>query len=105
MRMLQNIGIQCILIFSMNTVVFVKSFSKGQITIPKQLREALGMTHDFWLKLFVQNGKIIAEPVAKTETNQAYRKGLLNIKGEWFSEKEYRESRKQLGERSRKLNW
>ena len=102
---LQNTEIQYIPIISMNTVRFVKSFNKGQITIPKELRDALGMTHEFWLKLYTQNGRIIAEPVAETSTNEEYRKKLLNIKGGWFSEKEYKENRKQLEERSKKLNW
>ena len=89
----------------MNTVRFVKSFSKGQITIPKELRDILGITYDFWLKLYVQNGKIIAEPVAKTSNNEQYRKNLLDIKGEWFSQEEYQKNKKQLQERSAKFNW
>lgn len=89
----------------MNTVRFVKSFSKGQITIPKEIRDTLGITHEFWLKLSTQNGRIIAEPVEKTTTNEAYRKKLLTIKGGWLSLKEYKENRKQLTERDKKLNW
>lgn len=89
----------------MNTVRFVKSFSKGQITIPKEFRDRLGVVDNFWLKLELQNGKIIAEPTTPTNTNEKYRKTLLTIKGGWFSEKEYKENRKQLEKRSKKHNW
>jgi AbrB family looped-hinge helix DNA binding protein len=49
----------------MNTVGYVKSFSKGQITIPKEVREVLGIGDEFWLKLSIENGKIVAEPVER----------------------------------------
>lgn len=82
----------------MDTVRFVKSFSKGQITIPKDIREMLGIVNEFWLKLQVQNGKIIAEPVENKPklTKEEYAKMLLNIKGDWFSQKEHNKIRKEI---------
>ncbi len=77
-------------------VKFVKSFSKGQITIPKELREELGIADDFWLKLSLENGKIIAEPVGAQLSRSAYQKKLLQIKGGWITQKEIADSRKQL---------
>lgn len=88
----------------MNTTRFVKSFSKGQITIPKDFRDVFGMTDDFWLKLYVDNGKIIAEPVEKEKNQSDYLKKLLSIKGGWISKNEIKKNRaaveKQLKERA-----
>lgn len=88
----------------MNTTRFVKSFSKGQITIPKYFRDMFGMTDDFWLKLYVSNGKIIAEPVEKEKSQSNYLKKLLSIKGGWISQDEIKKNRaaveKQLKERA-----
>jgi AbrB family looped-hinge helix DNA binding protein len=88
----------------MNTVGYIKSFSKGQITIPKAVRESLGIGDDFWLKLAVENGKIVAEPVEKEEDQSDYLKKLLNIKGGWISKDEIKRNRaaveKQLKERA-----
>ena len=80
----------------MDTIRFVKSFSKGQITIPKSLRDSLGMTDDFWLKLYAQNGRIIAEPVNEEKNKADYAKKLLTVKGKWFSADEIVDNRKQI---------
>lgn len=77
----------------MNTIRFVKSFSKGQITIPKDLRDALGIVNEFWLKLSIQNGKIIAEPVEKEKDKSDYAKRLLSIKGDWLNSNEIKKNR------------
>lgn len=88
----------------MNTVRFVKSFSKGQITIPKEFRDTFGIKHDFWLKLYIESGKLIAEPVEKEKNQSDYLKKLLSIKGGWLSEDEIKKNRaaveKQLKERT-----
>lgn len=85
----------------MNGVRYIKSFSKGQITIPKQFRDIFGMTGEFWLKMYVDKGRIVAEPMEKekneksSSTNKAeYTQKLLNIKGDWFSLEEIGENRK-----------
>lgn len=83
----------------MNTVRFIKSFSKGQITIPKELRDALGIMNEFWLKVYIQNGKIIAEPVEKEKNKTEYAKKILSIKGDWFSETEHKKIREEVEER------
>lgn len=64
----------------MHTARFIKSFSKGQITIPKELREALGITSEFWLKIYIQNGKIIAEPIEEKTDKSGYKQKLLQVK-------------------------
>lgn len=80
----------------MNSVRFVKSFSKGQITIPKELRKMLGIASEFWLKLYIQNGKIIAEPIEAQKDKTVYAKKLLNIKGKWLNPEEITKNRRQV---------
>ena len=96
-------GIHVILNFSM--IKFVKSFSKGQITVPKDIREALGLGDDFWLKLSVAGGKLIAEPVEKEPTISPaeYAKKLRKISGDWFSLDDYEKMRQEAEERLKRL--
>lgn len=75
---------------------FVKSFSHGQITIPKDFRDQLQLTPEFWLKLAIESGKIIAEPVATTSPDPDYAQTLLYISGAWFDEKEWQQNRKRV---------
>lgn len=89
----------------MNTVRFIKSFSKGQITIPKEMREVLGMEPEFWLKVHIEGGKIVAEPVEQKKDKAAYRRKLLSIKGDWIDPEEIARNRKQVEEQIRKRSW
>jgi bifunctional DNA-binding transcriptional regulator/antitoxin component of YhaV-PrlF toxin-antitoxin module len=91
--------IRRILNFSMNTSRYIKSFSKGQITIPKEFRDVFGIGDEFWLKISIEDGKLIAEPVENKETKWDYAQKLLGIKGEWFSEEEYTNLRKSVAKR------
>ncbi|OGG03854.1 hypothetical protein A2W14_04915 [Candidatus Gottesmanbacteria bacterium RBG_16_37_8] len=79
-----------------NQVKYVKSFSKGQITIPKEFREVFGMTDEFWLRLYIKEGKIIAEPVEREKNKKEYRDKLLKIKGKWLSLHEIIKNRQQV---------
>lgn len=81
----------------MNTAVrYIKSFSKGQITIPKDIRKIVGVGDDFWLKVYVQEDKIVAEPVKTTKDNKKYLEKLLKIKGDWFSYEDYKKIRAEV---------
>ncbi len=88
----------------MNTVRFVKSFSKGQITIPKEIRASLSLTDEFWLKLYTQNGRIIAEPIEfeKNVDKKEYLKKIMSIKGSWDLTNEIRRNREELEKRLKK---
>lgn len=86
----------------MNTVRYIKSFSKGQITIPKQIRDEFGMENDFWLKLYTQEGKIIAEPVERQKSKANYREKLLSIKGTWINPREIERNRQEIEQRLKK---
>lgn len=85
----------------MQTVRFIKSFSKGQITIPKEIRDTLGIVNEFWLKVYVMDRKIIAEPVVddRRVNRKDYLKTVTGIKGSWDLAKEIKRNRKQLEER------
>jgi AbrB family looped-hinge helix DNA binding protein len=105
------IGIQYKLNFSMQHIKYIKSFSKGQVTIPKDIRDALGIGEDFWLKVLVDNGKIIAEPTEQIEDEkesekkrEEYRKKLLTLKTDWFDENDYKKMRKEVKNRLNKYN-
>ena len=80
----------------MDNVTYIKSFSKGQITVPKDIRESLGISDEFWLKMYVDAGKIIAEPVEKKKDVLSFQKKLLAIKGRWINAKEIVRNRKQV---------
>lgn len=86
----------------MSTVRFVKSFSKGQITIPKEFRDAFGIKDEFWLKLSIAGNTIVAEPVEKEIDKSDYLNKLLSIKGGWISEKEIRENRAEVEKQMQK---
>lgn len=83
----------------MNTVRFVKSFSKGQITIPKEFRNAFGVRDEFWMKLSLVGGKIIVELVDKGKGKEGYTQRLLSIKGDWFSRKAVEKNRAEVEKR------
>lgn len=97
---LDKIVIQDILNFSMITQRFVKSFSSGQVTIPKDFRERLSLGNDFWLRLVLEDNRIIAEPVTKTASGTAYSKKLLGIKGAWFDFEDWKKMRKEVNARN-----
>lgn len=91
--------IQCILNFSMEPQ-YIKSFSQGQITIPKAFRDNLGIGNDFWLKLYLVEGKIIAEPVGEERVSRdGYLSELMTIKGEWFDVDEWKKMKKEISKR------
>lgn len=84
----------------MSTVRYVKSFSKGQITIPKEFRDMLGFTSEFWLRLSLGENKIVAEPVEeKKMSREEWRKKILSIKGTWFDIDDYKKIRKEVEEK------
>ncbi len=84
----------------MITQRFVKSFSSGQVTIPKDFRERLSLGNDFWLKLLLEDGRIVAEPVVKTASGATYSKKLLGIKGTWFDFNDWQKMRKEINARN-----
>src|SRR5437016_2771568 len=88
--------IQSILTFSMQQIKYIKSFSKGQVTIPKEVRDTLGIGENFWLKVSINDGKIIAEPVDEKKDKEDYRKELLSITDVFDLEPDIKQNREQL---------
>ncbi len=69
---------------------YIKSFSKGQITIPKEMRYGNGLGDVFWLKLYIQDGE---------GNYNEYQKKLLSIDGSWFDLKDYKKMRSDIDRR------
>ena len=44
---------------------FVKPYSRGQITLPKNFRQKLGITSQTWLKLVLLRDRILLEPAER----------------------------------------
>lgn len=86
----------------MNLVRYVKSFSQGQITIPKEFRKAIGLKESFWLKLSINKGKIIAEPTEREMESSVYLAKILSIKGDWLVAEEIQQNRLEVEKRIKK---
>lgn len=84
---------------------YAQSFSQGQITIPKSFRTQLGLGNKFWLKMSLDQNKIILEPTHTPINRAEYQKKLLSIKGDWFDEKEWQKNRQALAKRYKNLKW
>lgn len=82
-------------------VHYVKSFSKGQITLPKVLRDSLGLGNDFWVKMYEEKGKIIAEPIEQNQSKLEYLQKLNQIKGDWFDLEEWKAGRARSNKRDK----
>jgi len=88
----------------MNTPVkYIKSFCKGQITVPKEFRDILGIEDEFWMRLYLNDGKIIVEPIEKEANKKNFKNKLLKLKGDWFSSSEYARNRQQVEKQIDKL--
>lgn len=86
-------------------IKYIKSFSQGQITIPKEFREELGLENEFWLKLQLVNQVIVAEPIEKKISKKDYAASLLKIDGSWFDIKDYKKMRAQMRKRKKMYDW
>jgi len=82
---------------------YIKSFSQGQITIPKSFRDELGLGTEFWMKLKLMNQQIVLEPVEKKGDKKDYADVLLEVDGSWFDMDDYKKMRKEM--RKRKYEW
>lgn len=87
---------------------FIKPFSRGQITLPKDYRDYLDIDENSWLKIFLLRNQIIVEPVEEIEKGrvvkpsvdrETYLRILKRIKGDWFDEREIKRIRKEIEER------
>jgi len=88
-------------------IKYIKSFSQGQITIPKEFREELGLENEFWLKLQLVNQVIVAEPMEdeKKINQKEYAESLLEVDGSWFDREDYKKRRKETRKRKKQYDW
>lgn len=63
------------------------------------MRKTIGVGDDFWLKVYIDDNKLIAEPVGEPEDKSKYLESLLKIKGDWFLLKDYKSVRSQIEKR------
>ncbi len=72
---------------------FTTPNSKGQIVIPKQLRDALGITPKTPLNLVLRGGGIyiypIDEVITKLESESSYLSILEKTQGAWTNDKSW----------------
>ncbi|MBI3577139.1 AbrB/MazE/SpoVT family DNA-binding domain-containing protein [Candidatus Gottesmanbacteria bacterium] len=78
---------------------YIKSFSSGQITIPREFRDRLSLGNEFWLKLALVENRIIAEPIYQPHHDPSYARKLLGIKGDWFEFRGWKKMRKEIRSR------
>jgi bifunctional DNA-binding transcriptional regulator/antitoxin component of YhaV-PrlF toxin-antitoxin module len=88
-------------------IKYIKSFSQGQITIPKEFREELGLENEFWLKLQLVNQVIVAKPMEneKNINSEEYAESLLEVDGSWFDMEDYKKMRKETRKRKKQYDW
>ena len=98
MARLTNTGFHSILNFSMQTM-YIKTFSKGQMTLPKAIREQWGVGDEFWLKLTLDtNHSLILEPMAQPRDVAATLgrlEALPQPRSDWYSQVERSKIRNQ----------
>lgn len=88
-----------------NLTTYGQTFSKGQLTIPKKIRDHYGLGENFAYKITHQNKKIIIEPQDRPK-KQDLAAALAKIKEPLFSEEDYQfylQGRKDWDKRMKKL--
>lgn len=90
----------------MNKSYFIKSYSKGQLTIPKEVRDSMGLGDDFWLELTMEGNKLTIKPLKDTNVVREpstgaddYAKMLKNLDTSWFDEEQYKKLKDDLAKR------
>jgi bifunctional DNA-binding transcriptional regulator/antitoxin component of YhaV-PrlF toxin-antitoxin module len=73
-----------------NFVTYGQTFSKGQLTIPKKIRELYGLGVDFAYKITAVDQKIIIEPQEKLSQGN-FAKVLSSITEPIFTDQDYQE--------------
>ncbi len=74
----------------MQNSYFTTTNTKGQIVIPKKIRDLLGLNHNSLLKISSMDTKVIIEKIheneTQTESNNAYLQILKSTQGSWENE-------------------
>lgn len=95
---------------------FIKPFSRGQITLPKNYREYLGIDENSWLRITLREDEILIKPVEKEGQRRTikpkislkkYLKILPQIQGAFGDELvgENKQIRKEVEKRLRRIQF
>ena len=71
-----------------NLITYGQTFSKGQLTIPKKIRDLHGLGDNFAYKMTHQGNKIIIEPQEKKKAKQTLASVLARIKEPIYSQED-----------------
>jgi AbrB family looped-hinge helix DNA binding protein len=74
-----------------NLTTFGQTFSKGQLTIPKKIRDYYGLGENFAYKISPHDDKIIIEPQEKRPKKITLSQVLAKIKEPIFSDQDYQD--------------
>lgn len=79
--------------------MYIKTFNKGQMTLPKMIRQQWGVGDEFWLKLTLDsNDALVLEPMVQTPDVAAILGRLAALpkpSNDWFSQDERTKIRNQ----------
>ena len=86
---------------------YARPFSNGQITIPKPIRQAMGIEDKSWLKFEAKGDQlIISQANPTTNLNQSkYANALRQLNTDWFDAKDYQQIKKSWPARAKKYDY
>jgi len=88
-----------------NLITYGQTFSKGQLTIPKKIRDHFDLGENFAYKITSKDKKIIIEPQVAAKKSKLY-SALLKIKKPTLTDQDYQdylEMRKESKKRAQKM--
>jgi len=74
-----------------NLATYGQTFSKGQLTIPKKIREYYGLGENFAYKITPYEDKIVIEPQEKKSKKTTLSQVLAKIKEPIFTDQDYQD--------------
>lgn len=74
-----------------NLTTYGQTFSNGQLTIPKKIRDYYGLGANFAYKITPHEDKIIIEPQDKKSTKTTLSQVLAKIKEPIFTDQDYQD--------------
>lgn len=94
----------------MKTVTRTKSNDKGQVTIPKKIRDYLGIKTNITLILSIYDNSLLISPLKKSTSSEkaTYLKTLQKTQGSWSGESSFEAKKRKLelkASKNRKLAW
>ena len=93
-----------------NKTFYIKSYSKGQFTLPKEVRDALALGEDFWLEMTIEGNKMIltkATPMDRVRepVTAEYIAKIQKLDGSWALNDDWEKIRQEFDTRGKKYDW